>query len=407
MIPTEAAHQARANWTLFWMCVLVAINQLGFGGVVPALPLYARSFGVSVSAIGMAVGVYGLARFAGAIPVGWLADRAGRRPTLALGGLITAAGNLWCALATSYPEFLVARFVAGAGAGIIVTTGQIVLADITTPARRGRMASIYQGVFIFAAGIGPLPGGLLSEHFGLAAPFWAYAVAGIGAGSVAAIAVGETRDFGYPAARRRGGPGMSLLAQVRRLAGQTGFVLACLVALANAAARTGGLFSVVPLLGNMRLGLSVTAIGVCLATGTIVGLVAAYPGGMLVDHFGRKAVIAPATVISGASMLLFCVAPSYAWFMAASIVWGIATSIGGAAPAVYAADSAPPGMNATTLSVFRMTGDVGYVAGPMALGLISDGFGASTALFVAAGLLVLAGGLFATFAPETYSGRSR
>ena len=49
---------ASPNRILFWMCVLVAINQLGFGGVMPALPLYAQSFGVSVTAIGMAVAVW-------------------------------------------------------------------------------------------------------------------------------------------------------------------------------------------------------------------------------------------------------------------------------------------------------------------------------------------------------------
>ena len=392
--------------TLFWMCALAGINQLGFGGVVPALPLYAQSFGVSASAIGMAVGIYGLARFAGALPAGWISDALGRRHALALGGLVTTAGNLWCALASGYPEFIMARFVAGAGAGLIVTTGQIVLADITTPERRGRVVSIYQGVFIFAAGVGPFPGGLLSARFGLTAPFWVYAVAGLVASAVAWRAVPETRDFGRVAGQRRGG-GVSFAAQLRRLAGQRGFVLACLVSLANAAARTGGLFSVVPLLGSARLGLSVTEIGFALAFGTLVGLLAAYPGGMLVDYFGRKAVIAPATVVSGASMLLFCVAPSYPWFLAASVVWGVASAIGGAAPSVYAADSAPPGLNATTLSVFRMAGDIGYVAGPLALGFLTEWFGPTVALAAAAGLLVAAGALFAALAPETYRGRGR
>ena len=82
---------------LIWMCVLIAVNQLGFGAIVPALPLYARAFGVPVSAVGMAVAVYGLARFCIAVPTGRTADRLGRRPALALGGLLSAAGNLWCA----------------------------------------------------------------------------------------------------------------------------------------------------------------------------------------------------------------------------------------------------------------------------------------------------------------------
>ena len=114
---------AGANVILFWMCVLVGVNQLGFGAMVATLPLYAQSFGVTASAIGMAVGIYGLARFLTALPAGGMADWLGRRPTLAIGGLVSGLGNLWCAYATGYPEFIVARFVAGAGAGLIVTTG--------------------------------------------------------------------------------------------------------------------------------------------------------------------------------------------------------------------------------------------------------------------------------------------
>ena len=194
---------------LVWMCVLVAVNQLGFGAMVPSLALYAQSFGVPASAIGMAVAAYGLARFATAIPAGQLSDRLGRRPTLAIGGLVSAFGNLWCAWATGYPEFIVARFVAGAGAGLILTTGQVVLADISTPERRGRTISIYQGTFLFAVGIGPFPGGLLAEHFSLAAPFIAYGMASLLATVVAWFAVSETRDLSR-------GPGASAIRRVRR-----------------------------------------------------------------------------------------------------------------------------------------------------------------------------------------------
>jgi DHA1 family multidrug resistance protein-like MFS transporter len=390
---------------LIWMCVLVAVNQLGFGGVMPALPLYAQSFGVSASAIGLAVGVYGLARFVVAAPVGHLADRFGRRPTLALGGVVTSLGNLWCALAGNYPEFITARFVAGAGAGLMVTVGQIVLADITTPERRGRTMGIYQGVFIFAAGVGPFPGGLLAQHFGLAAPFAAYAATGVVSTALAWFAVRETRELARARNPHAAGAGPSLVTQIHALGGQIGFVLVSLVALTNAVARTGGLFSLIPLLASARLGISVTAIGSGLALGSVVGLVAIYPAGMLVDHFGRKAVISPATVISGVSMLLFCVAPSYGWFLAACVAWGVASSVGGAAPAAYAADCAPPGLNATTVSLFRMVSDAGYVMGPILLGLIADLYDPTVALVVAAALLVIVGALFAWFAPETYRGR--
>ena len=390
---------------LIWMCVLIAVNQLGFGGVVPALPLYAKSFGVSASAIGLAVAVYGLARFVVAMPSGQLCDRIGRRPTLAVGGVVSTLGNFWCAEAAGFPEFIVARFLAGAGAGLVLTAGQVVLADITTPDRRGRTMAIYHGAFIFAVGIGPFPGGLLADYLGLAAPFRAYAAAGFLVSLLAWFAVGETRGLSHPQGGSGWSRGPTLITQMRLLWAQIGFVLVCLVGLVNAVVRTGGLFNVIPVLGSVRLGLSVAEIGGALALGSVMGLSVAYPAGMLVDRFGRKTVIVPATVIAGFSLLMFCFAPSYPWFTVACVFWGIAMSVGGSAPVAYAADLAPHGMNAVAMSTYRMVSDFGYITGPIVLGLIVDGYGSNTALVTAAGLTLLVGLAFRLFAPETHRNR--
>jgi len=389
------------NRILIWMCVLIAVNQLGFGSIMPVIALYARSFGVSQSAIGVAVAVYGLARFLLALPAGQLADRLGRRAGLALGGLVTAAGNLFCALAPDYATFVAARFVAGAGAALVITTGVIVLADISTPAQRGRLMSVYQGTFLFAVGVGPLPGGLLAERYGLPAPFAFYAVAGTLAAVLAFFRVPETRDFrGGVEAGAETPPAFA--AQLQLLAGRLGFVLVGLTAFMAAVARTGGLFSVIPILARDRLGLTTDRIGFGMALASIVGLALAYPAGVMVDRYGRKIVIVPATAMSGLSLVVFLFAPSYAWFLAACVVWSIAAGIGGAAPAAYAADVAPPGMNAAAMSAYRMVGDLGYVVGPVVLGVATDLVGADATLGATAVLLVCVAVLFGRLAPEVY-----
>jgi MFS family permease len=104
---------------------------------------------------------------------------------------------------------------------------------------------------------------------------------------------------------------------------------------------------------------------------------------------------------------LFLAAPSYPWFLAACVAWSVASGVGGAAPAAYAADMAPPGMNAAAMSLYRMLADLGYVVGPIALGLVTDGAGADAALGTAASLLVAVGLGFARFAPETHRGGRR
>jgi DHA1 family multidrug resistance protein-like MFS transporter len=389
---------------LVWMCVLIGINQLGFGSVVPVLPLYARSFGVSQAAIGLSIAVYGLARFLVAVPAGQLSDRLGRRPALALGGLVTAVGNALCAYAPNYANFVGARFVAGVGAALVLTAGQIVLADITTPAVRGRAMGIYQGSFLFAVGIGPYPGGVLAERFGLPAPFVAFAAAGILAGLVAWFRIPETRAHRSREAQASLPPPPPFAAQLRVLATRIGFLLVSLVSFASAFTRTGALFNVIPVLGQDRLRLTPDRIGFALAVGSLAGFGLTYPAGVLVDRYGRKPVIVPATLLSSASLLLFLLAPSYAWFLAACLIWSVAQGIGGAAPAAYAADVAPPRMNAAAMSLYRTLADAGYVIGPIVLGLVADGFGVETALATGASLLAGVGLLFAWRAPETYRG---
>lgn len=390
------------------MCVIIAINQLGFGAVIPVLPLFAQSFGVSASAIGATIAAYGLARFLFAVPTGRLADGIGRRPTLALGCLVSALGNLWCFTAASYAEFLAARFAAGVGAGIALTVGVVILADISTPERRGRTMATYQGVFLFAVGIGPFPGGLLAAQFGLSAPFAAYAVASALVGVIAWLAVPETRGFQHQASGPSAGPNiLSFGAQLRLLGGQVGFLLVCAIGFMHAAARTGGMFNVVPVLGSEELGLSPSEIGLAMAIGSVLGLLVTYPAGAMADRYGRKAVIVPTTLVTALSLVLFSAAPTFTWFVAASIAWGMASAAGGATPAAYAADTASAGMNAAAISGFRMLMDLGYVIGPITLGLVVDLFGPQAALWTAAILLAAVAVLFARWAPETHKAITR
>lgn len=382
------------------MCVLVGVNQLGFGAMVPSLPLYASSFGVSASAIGVAVAAYGLARFLAVLPGGQLADRWGRRPVLAIGGLISAIGSFWCAEAHSFVEFILARSVAGAGAGIILTIGQIVLADISPPDRRGRNIATYQAAFLFGFGVGPFPGGLLAGAYGLAAPFLMTGVASLLTTVIACFLVSETRSARTSAVASGKAAEVPFVRQMLGLLSHRGFLLVSLISLMNAVVRTGGLFALIPLLATTTLGLTVTQIGFAMMVSGVFGFVAAYPAGWLADQIGRKAVIVPSTVLTGLSMVLFCYAPSYAWFIAASIVWSIAASISSSAPAAYAVDAAPAGMNASAMTAFRMTADAGYVIGPPGLGLLADVTSSTVAIISASVVLVCLGAIFAVTSPE-------
>lgn len=404
--PSGIGLSPRDRTILIWMCALIAANQLGFGAVVPVVALYAEDFGVSQAAIGLTIAIYGLARFLVNYPSGQLADRVGRKPVLALGGAITILGTILCAVAPSYPIFLAARFVAGAGAALVLTAGQIVLTDIASPHNRGRVMAIYTGVFVFAVGAGSYPGGWLATHVGLASPFWANAIL---AGVVTLLAlafVPETRNA-VSSAARGGAERIGLRDQLQMLIAIPGFALICLVSFGAFFARTGGLFNVIPLLAEDQIGLAPDQIGLGIGMVSIVGLFLIYPSGALVDRFGRKAVIVPSAICSAGAMALFAFATSFQTYLMASFLWAVASGIAGAAPAAYAADLAPKDHVGPAMGLYRTIADLGYVVGPLLLGTISDIASPRLALLVTTSLLVVSGSLFFLRAPETWAQRTR
>ena len=376
---------------LFWICLLIAANQIGFGLIIPVTALYAEDFGVSKTAIGLTIAVYGLARFVANVPAGQMADRFGRKSTLALGGAITVLGSALCALAPSYAIFLVARFINGAGAAIVLTGGQIVAADISTRENRGRVMAIYQGVFLSAVAAGAYPGGWMATNIGLSSPFWANAILAGLVTILALVFVPETRPTVLTTALTKVSAKLSLRQQLALLVSIPGFLLVSVVSFVNFFARTGAIFNVIPIFGEESIGLRPDQIGLGVSLVTITGVLLVYPSGMLVDRLGRKGVIVVSTMIAGIGMILFALAGSFTAFLVASAIWGIGGGVSGAAPAAYVADLAPRGMTAPALSIYRTIADFGYVMGPLLLGLISDLGSSKTALFFTAGLLFSSG----------------
>ena len=131
------------------------------------------------------------------------------------------------------------------------------------------------------------------------------------------------------------------ITQLRLMTGQIGYMLVCVIAFMNAFIRTGGLFAVVPLLAVSTYGMSHRRSGPGDGGWQLCGAYCCVSGRGAFRSVRRKAIIVPATIMSGLTMALFSYAPNALLFSAAFVLWGIATSVGGAAPAAYAGDSAP------------------------------------------------------------------
>jgi MFS transporter, DHA1 family, multidrug resistance protein len=389
---------------LLVVCMVIMVNQLGFGIVVPVTPIYARTFGVNEAAIGLVVAVYGLGRFLFSVPVGQAADRFGRKQVILGGTLLTCVGSLLCGLAGDFTQLLIFRFIAGVGSTAVITGTQIVVADIATRQNRGRMMSTYQGFFQFAVGVGPGVGGLVALFAGYRAPFFVFAALTLVAGLIAVTSLPDTRKRLGETVSGSVIPGGK--SAYRLLLGNVGFLTIAVVSLVAAFNRTGAIFSIVPLMGVERLGLNEAAIGAALTVANLCNLAIIGFAGILVDRFGRKLVIVPSCLISGLAFAGFAFANGYPMFVFSAVLWAVGVALSGSASAAYAADQAPPGANGVTMGIYRMLSDAGYVIGPTVLGLIAAASGAQMSLLAAAALAVVATIPFMLLAPETVGRRA-
>lgn len=396
-----AADGARNRRIFLTLCTLILINQFGFGIITPVLPLYADSFGLGPSLIGVVIGIYGAARFLANIPAGRLAEVYGRRPVLIGGTLLTAVSSALVASAQSLPQLLAYRVMAGMGAATVLVAGQIMVGDLAGPENRARLMSTYQGFFLVGVGIGPLPGGVLADAFGLRVPFIAYAVFSALAGLVALCLIAETKPTVASSVATPDTTGRDD-ASVWSIVRSPAFVLVSAVTFVQFFARTGALFNVVPLVGRERLGLSSAQIGLTLTLVSVLNIATLYHSGVLSDRFGRKPVIWPSTVISGVSVAAFAFSGGYVAFLGSALLWGLASGVSGPSPGAYIADLAPATRRGRIFGLYRTCSDAGYIVGPLLLGWLVSLVGYTAPLLLTTAMFLVAGGLFALFAPETH-----
>jgi DHA1 family tetracycline resistance protein-like MFS transporter len=152
------------------LLLTVFIDMVGFGIVVPVLPLYSERFGASSFTIGMLLAVYSGMGFLFSPIVGALSDRFGRRSILLLSTIGQAAGFFIMGAANSLLWLFVARTIDGIF-GANVSTTQAYVADVTPPENRSRAMGLLGAAFGVGFIFGPLIGGVLSQ-ISLSAPFY-------------------------------------------------------------------------------------------------------------------------------------------------------------------------------------------------------------------------------------------
>jgi MFS family permease len=356
---------------------------VGFGIILPVIPVFAKSFGVNNAAIGLMVSAFAITRFASGLISGTLVDKFGERAVFSSGVFMVAFFTFLAGLAQSYDQLLVFRAAGGLGSSMFsVAAGSVIMRSVDD-AHRGRAQSVYQGAFLLGGIAGPAIGGLLSV-ISLRAPFFVYSVLLLCSGTVAFFFL-----KGDKIGRVDKSVDTSNHTTVREALAMKPYRIALILAFIGSWVFFGLRASILPIFVTEELNSTTAVVGYGLAISAVIQGAILLRAGRFSDEKGRRAAsIIGANVVFVAVLLLTFAVHIWMYLLAMAIL-GLGGAFLSTAPASVVGDVIH-GKGGKVIAIFQMAGDAGMMVGPIVIGAISDlysyriAFGLSAAIFVIA-----------------------
>ncbi len=369
-----------------WSCV--ALDLLGFGIVLPILPVYARRFHASPVTATALIAVFSAAQLVCSPLLGRLSDRVGRKPVLILSLAGTAVGSLLTGLAGSVAVLYLGRLVDGAS-GASVAAAQAAVSDVALPAQRARLFGLLGAAFGLGFVGGPALAGAAAAIGGPRLPF--YLAAGLaGLNAIAAVRrLPETRRP-HPEPRR-GATGAS-----RQAAPLLALGFVSLVAFS-------GFEATFSLFGKARLHLTLASTGVVFALiGVSIALVQAGLVHPVVTRWGELAAIRLGLAANAAGLAVLAVVHGFGLLVPAMLLLTVGQGLLTPSLAAAVVGRVGAARRGEILGWQQAAGSLARVVGPIVGGVLFQLVGVSAPYVAGAGLLIVT---VLVFAPRGESER--
>lgn len=388
--PAARPRLTREIWVLLIANFLIA---LGYGLVSPVLPVYARHFGVSISATTFLITAFALTRLLFAPVSGLLIQRLGERWVYVAGLLIVSVSTTACAFVQTYGQLLFFRALGGVGSTMFFIAAVGLMIRISPEDARGRVAGLFATAFLLGTVGGPVLGSL-TAGFGLSAPFLFY-------GSVLIVtATGvfvSLRHSHLAEAAEPTGPTVS----VRTALGNRAYRSALLANFATGWSVFGLRVALVPLFVTEVLGRGAAFAGLTLAVVGVGNVCAVLPSGQLSDRIGRKGLLIAGLAASGVTTVLLGVSASLVVFLVVAYLTGVASGIYGSPQQAVISDLVGNQARAgTAVATYQMMADFGSIVGSFVVGQIAERMSFEWG-FAVSGVVLLVAALTWFWAPET------
>ncbi len=383
------------NRALVALYVPAALLSFCRGLLVPTLPVFADSFGISIALVGLVLAAEATGMLLADAPAGFLVSRMQPKRAMLLGVGTVGLGVLGTALAPQLWMVFITLGLTGAGSSLWNLSRHAYLTGATRSHNRGRTMGVFGGVSRLGHFVGPAVGGAVALAWGIRAPFFLYlAVVAVALVLIALLLPPEERPGGASVRRGSGETRAALRASVPSLlnVGTAQVMVQMLRA---------GRTVLVPLYGTQVLGLDVASVGLIVSVASLIDFSLFYPAGLVMDRLGRKAAIIPSFILQGAAMALLPLTGSFTSLLLVAALGGLGNGLSTGTMMTLGSDLAPREALAEFLALWRLVGDVGFVGGPMLVGFVAQAAGLGVSGVALGALGAGAATWFAYRVPET------
>jgi MFS family permease len=371
---------------------------VGFGIIVPAIPLFARSFGVSNAAVGLIISLFALTRFASGLFSGKLVDKFGERTIFAVGVALVALSVGLSGLAQSYNQLLFFRAAGGLGSSMFSVAASSVILRSVSDAQRGHAQSVYNGSFLLGAIAGPAIGGALAA-VSLRAPFFVYAIALSISGTVAFIFF-TSEHLQAP----KKSDGKKAVMSLREALSLKGYRYALVITFVASWVLFGVRTSILPLFITEELKSTAAVVGWGFTISAIIQGTLILRAGRLSDERGRRFILIVGTTIALVGIVIMTLTLNPLMFFISMAIMGLGNAFLASAPATIVGDLIE-GKGGQVIALFQMAGDAGMIVGPVVVGFVADHYGYRAA-FGLSGLVFCIAIVLSLKMPETRKSRA-
>jgi MFS family permease len=358
---------------------------VGFGALLPILPIYFVEHGVDLPTLGVVVAAWPAARLIGEPVFGWVADRGPRKAMMVIGLLLAAVFAVAPLFVVGPAAFIVVRALSGLSASIYDPAARGYLVDANPPERHGELFGLYGAAQMGGLMIGPAIGGIAAAITNQpTVVFW---VAGLAILVSAGLVAARVPNVAHPAVARPGDTATdadpatagavaeaatdTVAEAARPPARLVNRLLIAALAFNVGSYFAGGTYEVVWSLYMTELGASLGLIGLTFFTFALPILVLSPYFGRLIDREGGFFALVIGMAGVGICGLLYPVVPEI-WFMAAlGIVEGTAFALASPALFLLVARASPPDRSSTAQGIFGAAGTMGTIVASLAAGALA------------------------------------